>query len=82
MLKTYSILHTHTNLTKIHLLFVCECLVIDLVLFLACFWLNCLCLDNHQEGVEQGEGFVDQVQDQGQEQEYLAEGKPSIHAYP
>ena len=46
------------------------------------FWLNCVYLDNHQEGVEQGEGFVDQVQDQGQEQEYLAEGKPSIHAYP
>ena len=39
-------------------------------------------LDNHQEGVEQGEGFVDQVQDQGQEQEYLAEGKPFIYAYP
>jgi hypothetical protein len=57
-------------------------LVIDLVLFLACFWLNYVYLDNHQEGVEQGEGFVDQVQDQGQEQEYLAEGKPSIHAYP
>ena len=60
----------------------CEFLVIDLVFCLACFWLNYAYLANHQEEVEQGEGFIEQVQDQGQEQEYLAEGKPFIHAYP
>ena len=55
--------------------------MIDLV----CFGLLCeiwVRLDHHQEELEQGEGWVDQVQDQGQEQEYLAEGKPSIHAHP
>ena len=56
--------------------------MIDCCLLLACFWLNCVWIDNHQEEVEQGEGFIEQVQDQGQEQEYLAEGKPFIHAYP
>ena len=35
-------------------------------------------IEDHQEGVEQGEGFVDQ----GQEQEQVAEGKPFIHAFP
>ena len=44
-------------------------------MFVACI---CVCLEEQQEEVEQGEARIDQ----GQEQEYLAEGKPFIHAYP
>ena len=52
------------------------CLVFDVCmfsLFVACI---CVYLEEQQEEVEQGEARVDQ----GQEQEYLAEGKPFIHA--
>ena len=34
-------------------------------------------IEDHQEELGQGEGFVDQ----GQEQEQVAEGKPFIHAF-
>ena len=50
-----------------------------MVVCFPCLLLECMCnIEDHQEEVEQGEGFVDQ----GQEQEPFAEGKPFIHAFP
>ena len=50
-----------------------------MVVCFPCLLLECMYdIEDHQEGVEQGEGFVDQ----GQEQEQFAEGKPFIHAFP
>ena len=44
-----------------------------------CLFIEYVCnIEDHQEELGQGEGFVDQ----GQEQEQVAEGKPFIHAFP
>jgi hypothetical protein len=44
-----------------------------------CLFIEYICnIEDHQEELGQGEGFVDQ----GQEQEQVAEGKPFIHAFP
>ena len=57
--------------------FECHCLVSDGCVFSMFVALLCMSLEDHQEEVEQGEGFVDQ----GQEQGPFAEGKPFFHAY-
>ena len=53
-------------------------MVIDVFLFSMFVACICVLLEEQQEEVEQGEGGVDQ----GQEQGHFSEGKPFIHAYP